>query len=92
MPSIVELVAIVALVTQFIKQTVNNANISFLKNFIIEKAGAVTLGVISSIAVVAFYAAKTGTAFDLNLLMLAGQVAIAATTGYSLLKVARNPS
>jgi len=89
MPGMVELVAIVAIVTQFLKKTINKSNFGFLKKIIIEKWGAVLLGVLVSFGTVIFFALKTGTPVNVSLLILAGQVAIAATTGYSLLKVAR---
>ena len=86
MPGIVSLIAAVAVVTQFIKKAINNSNFGFLKKIIIEKWAAVVLAVLVSFGVVIFYASKTGTPIDLNLLILAGEVAIGATMGYSILK------
>lgn len=85
MPGIIALVAAVAVVTQFIKKAINSSTIGFLKKIIIEKKGAVVLAVITSFGVVVFYALKTGTPIDMNLLILGGEVAIAATMGYSIL-------
>jgi Zn-dependent membrane protease YugP len=85
----IELVAIVAIVTQVIKKGINNSTIGFLKRIIIEKWGAVLLGVVVSFGVVFYHALTLGIPFGVSLLILAGQVAVAATTGYSLLKVAR---
>lgn len=89
MPSMIELVAIVAIVTQVIKKGINNSNLGFLKRIIIEKWGAVLLGVVVSFGTVFYHVLIEGIPFEVSLLILAGQVAVAATTGYSLLKVAR---
>lgn len=85
MPGIVALVAAVAVVTQFIKKAINNSNFGILKRIIIQKKGAVILAVLTSFGVVIFYALKTGTPINFDLLVLGGEVAIAATMGYSLL-------
>ena len=90
MPGMVALVAAVAVVTQFIKTVINRSNIGFLKRIIIEKWAAVVLAILVSFGVVVYFALKMGTPIDLSLLVLAGEVAIAATMGYSMLKVARS--
>lgn len=89
MPSMTALVATVAIVTQFIKKGINNSNFGFLKKIIIEKWGAVVLAVLVSIGTVAYFALNTGTPFNVGLLMLMGQVAIATTMGYSILKAGK---
>ena len=86
MPGMVALVAAVAVVTQFIKKAINNSNFGFLKRIIIEKWGAVVLAILVSLGVVVYFALTTGTPINLALLILAGEVAIAATMGYSILR------
>ena len=86
MPGMVALVAAVAVVTQFIKKAINSSNFGFLKKIIIEKWGAVVLAVLVSFGTVIYFALKTGTPIDFSLLILAGEVAIAATMDYSILK------
>ena len=86
LPGIVALVAAVAVVTQFIKTAINNSNFGFLKRIIIEKWAAVVLAILVSLGVVLYFALTTGTPLNLALLILAGEVAIAATMGYSILK------
>lgn len=89
MPSLTELVATVAVVTQFIKQAINSTNWGFLKNLIIEKWAAVVLAILVSFGTVFYHATEAGEPFTFALLILGGKVAVAATMGYSLLKVAR---
>ena len=82
---VLELVALVALVTQFVKKAV-------LKVFKVEIGGkaAIIASVLVSIGVVFVQAVQTETALGLGLIPVLIQVIIGSNMGYSLFKVARN--
>ena len=78
MPGVAALIGTSVVVTQIIKRGVNAIEFGWLERILVQKAGAVVLAALAAVGVVVFYAVKSQTPFDENLLLTAGQVIIGA--------------
>ena len=79
MPTVLVMIAKVAIVVTFIKVLAAKVNL------VIKGAAAVIVAILSSIGVWYYYIATTGTTIDMVAIMLLVEVAIGATMGYKLL-------
>lgn len=82
MPSVVIMVASVAIVTEFLKVALAEINI------LVEGKGAVITAILGSVGVVGYHWIMSGTDFSFLLITTLGQVIIGATMGFKLLKMA----
>jgi len=79
MPTVLVMIAKVAIVVTFIKVVAAKANI------LIQGAAAVVIAILSSIGVWYYYIATTETAITMAAIMMLIEVAMGATIGYKLL-------
>ena len=79
MPTVLIMIAKVAIVVTFIKVLVAKINV------VITGAAAVIVAILSSVGVWYYYIATTETAITMAMIMLLGEVIIGATIGYKLL-------
>lgn len=82
MPSVVVMVASVAIVTEFLKVALAEINI------LVEGRGAVITAILGSIGVVGYHWILSQTDFSMSVITTLVQVVISATIGFKLLKMA----
>ena len=85
MPTVIVMIATVAVVTEFFKRVLEKAGI------VLTKLTKVIVAVLASVGVVGYHWIESGEVFSFTLIVLLIQVAVGATQGYNLLRGAGRP-